>query len=186
MRNTISFLPASDGDSILIQFIDIDNNPRNIWVDGGRARAYHRFIKNSIKDIYNNGEQIDLLISTHIDDDHIQGITEFINDKDFDKKSVGKWWFNFGENTKSQIRDSEDKNLSATKGKSLYHYIKDNNFSINKTPIKAGQIYEFFGAKLYILSPDEERLTNLNTFSEKILDLKSGKKKTTMIEVLYH
>lgn len=77
----ISLLQASYGDSIFIS-----KNGYNILIDGGIAQTYQDFhnrrnpdkpLKLLIDDLKRKEQHIDLLIVTHIDDDHIGGIKEW-------------------------------------------------------------------------------------------------------------
>ena len=80
----INILQAKYGDAILIKF-DENGKARNILIDSvpkeiykGRDRRTNKEIngvlKNELDLIFSNGEIIDLLIITHVDDDHIGGI----------------------------------------------------------------------------------------------------------------
>jgi len=62
----IKFLKAGSGDSILIH-----NEGKNILIDGGNDSTH---LIDEYYKIINRTEQIDLLIVTHHDDDHISGI----------------------------------------------------------------------------------------------------------------
>jgi beta-lactamase superfamily II metal-dependent hydrolase len=67
----IKFLKAGTGDSILIHHKNF-----NILIDGGNET---RHLLMEVDMIYQRGEVIDLLIITHHDDDHINGIIELLN-----------------------------------------------------------------------------------------------------------
>ena len=74
-------------DAIIIHFTDDNGNPHNIIVDGGEINSakycYTDRLKWKLEEIFNNGESIDLWVITHIDNDHIGGLYNFINDKEF-------------------------------------------------------------------------------------------------------
>lgn len=67
----IKFLKAGEGDSILISY-----KKHNILVDGGNDST---FLLKEINLIRDKGEVIDLMVITHHDDDHIQGIEDLLN-----------------------------------------------------------------------------------------------------------
>ncbi len=67
---------AKNGDAIHIR----SSNGINIFVDMGHPETYTRYILNEIKNIKQCGEGIDLLIITHIDQDHISGAISFLVD----------------------------------------------------------------------------------------------------------
>ena len=66
----IEFLPAGTGDSIWIS-----HNKKTVVIDGGKSAA-------AIKTRYNQmsaDENIDLLVVTHIDSDHIAGVIALVD-----------------------------------------------------------------------------------------------------------
>jgi hypothetical protein len=68
--------PAKKGDAFLIRL----DNEKNILIDMGYKTTYKDYILNRLIAIRNEGQCIDLLIITHIDEDHIQGAIEFFKD----------------------------------------------------------------------------------------------------------
>lgn len=101
----IKFLKALNGDATLISFKEGEQS-RNILIDGGMPATYiqkgrnGKFEYGELKDIIDiireRDERIDLLILTHVDDDHIGGVLKwFEKDKDA-HKLIEKVWFNSG------------------------------------------------------------------------------------------
>lgn len=90
----IEMLPAEEGDCFLI---NIDNK-YHVMVDGGTAYTYKHFLKSRLQSLANRGKKIDLLIVSHIDNDHIGGIINFIKDNGCSKNPniipVGEIWHN--------------------------------------------------------------------------------------------
>lgn len=76
---SIEMFPAKVGDSFLISIFE-DNNKVNILIDGGFIETYTDFIKPRLEKMNKIGEKIDLLVVTHIDKDHIEGIIELFKD----------------------------------------------------------------------------------------------------------
>lgn len=89
MSMKVKVLEAFNGDCILVNI-----EKSNILIDGGIGRTYSRKLKNEIKRLIERGEYIDLLIVTHIDDDHIGGIVKLFQDDEIDKSFIKKVWFN--------------------------------------------------------------------------------------------
>lgn len=87
----IKVIKAFDGDCILISFLDSDEKVKNILVDGGTHRTYSRNLKPILQCVQDKEESIDLLVITHIHDDHIGGIVEFYQDIDFNKDLIKKY-----------------------------------------------------------------------------------------------
>ena len=97
----IQLLQANYGDAIHLRVRENRNQYRNILIDGGTKDTWTFKNKNNktedgalkkfIKQIRDKKEFIDLLILTHIDDDHIGGVLKWFEDdgqaKDLVKKS---------------------------------------------------------------------------------------------------
>jgi beta-lactamase superfamily II metal-dependent hydrolase len=160
---TIKVLPASCGDSILINFNDNGKN-KNILIDGGYGSTYKNVIKNEIINIKNKKEYVDLLILTHIDDDHINGIIKFIEDETLNGLIKEVWfnsWRNFGH--KPRKLTHEGKEISSKNAKNLDDKLK--NMAIwNNEIIGQGYIKAFNSAKITVVSPDDTRLENLKDY----------------------
>ena len=86
----IKCLPARYGDSFLINICD-GTKQYNILIDCGLKDTYNEFIKKELVSI----KKIDLLVLTHIDDDHINGAIELFQDADIiDNIVIDNIWFN--------------------------------------------------------------------------------------------
>lgn len=82
--------PASYGDSFLIK-INLGDKEYNLLIDCGFKDTYTKYIKNELSKI----KELDLLVLTHIDDDHINGAISLFKDKELKNKLVIKnIWFN--------------------------------------------------------------------------------------------
>ncbi|HWT14111.1 MAG TPA: MBL fold metallo-hydrolase [Allosphingosinicella sp.] len=74
----LTAFPASDGDCLLLSWGD--RAPyRHVLIDGGRKRAYAS-LRPVLERIAAAGEAIDLLVLSHIDADHIEGLLALIRD----------------------------------------------------------------------------------------------------------
>lgn len=180
----IQFLKAFHGDSILISFNDSQGNTRNILIDGGPSNTYqyedkrtrHKLpgdLKLALDNIFKLGQKIDLLILTHIDDDHINGLKKWFEDKNCSKDLVGKVWFNSGnliaqyfktsENNQNEIllnlKKSHD--TSVTQAISFERYLIDRDILWESNLIKAKEILTEFGIEFKILSPNLDKLSLL-------------------------
>jgi glyoxylase-like metal-dependent hydrolase (beta-lactamase superfamily II) len=102
----IKFLNAFNGDAILLSFKDGNNN-RNILIDSGMPATYIGKDKKKgkqkpgelmdvVKDIKNKGEKIDLLVMTHVDDDHIGGVLNWFKKDNHATELINEVWFNSG------------------------------------------------------------------------------------------
>lgn len=85
MAITFKFLKAGKGDAILISV-----EGRNILVDG--SDNYENLYR-PLSSLKENKQSLDLVILTHLDDDHIKGLVNLLGDKK-NSSLVKKIWFN--------------------------------------------------------------------------------------------
>lgn len=86
----IMSFPASYGESFFL-IIGQGDESYSILIDCGFTDTYRKYIKPEILKV----NKIDLIVFTHIDDDHITGAVEFFSDQDMlSKISIGEIWFN--------------------------------------------------------------------------------------------
>ncbi|NEW60685.1 MBL fold metallo-hydrolase, partial [Sulfurovum sp. bin170] len=160
----IKILPASNGDCILIT-----TDKFNILIDGGMGRTYHRILREKLEAL----EQIDLVILTHIDEDHISGLIELFKDEEIRPK-VKKVWFNSlaklgelfdGKYDKSKEYDTDDdsgKNVSYRQGESLESLL--NGIDYELIYLEKQTKYKFEDIELTILSPRKKDLKRLHKY----------------------
>lgn len=179
----IKFLKAFNGDSILISFNDEAHQPRNILIDGGIGGTY-KIDKNAkgklefgeLKDVIDNlcarNEFVDLLIITHIDDDHIGGILKWFDSDPEASNLVKKVWFNSGGLIAEFLKKPENKELShfinptKTPHTSIGQGIEFSKYILEKDIwdrriILQGDIVSELGLKFTILSPNKPKLEKL-------------------------
>ena len=82
---------ARDGDAILLSY-EGPAGRRHVLVDGGRRETY-TVLRPALARIADAGERIELLVLTHIDADHIEGLLELIQDPDR-PITIDEVWFN--------------------------------------------------------------------------------------------
>jgi len=184
----LRLLQANNGDAIHLKFRDELGTPCNILIDGGTSDTY--ILKNkknkiqsgnlkiTVEQIKANEEFIDLLILTHVDDDHIGGILKWFAQDSQAKDLVRKVWFNSGrlifeyfqqkeipENLLI-IKNDHSQNTSIAQGVIFEDYIEEKNIW-DKRIIKSKNEINLLGLKFIILSPSEKQLKMLLTKWEK-------------------
>lgn len=117
----IEMFPAENGDAFLVRL----ENGENILIDMGYEKTYKKFIKNRLIDLKNENQCIDLLIITHIDEDHIGGAIEFFKENGHADKpniiDVKEVWYNsykhlqFDKETVSEMSSFEKRKLEEIK-----------------------------------------------------------------------
>ncbi|HOZ51742.1 MAG TPA: hypothetical protein PLU17_07795 [Chitinophagaceae bacterium] len=127
----IHLLPASFGDSILIEYGNLSK--KYILIDGGPYFNFEILIK-SIKKIAPNLKELELLVITHIDIDHIDGTILLLNQKELPFK-IKEIWFN-GLN---EMQEAHDDLLGVTQGEYISALIRKHklphNISFNKKAV---------------------------------------------------
>ncbi|ABG57331.1 ComEC/Rec2 family competence protein [Cytophaga hutchinsonii] len=174
----IKFLKAFNGDSILISFAE-DGKSRNILIDGGMPATYVRKgkngkpeygeLKSTIDAIRERDEKIDLLILTHVDNDHIGGLLKWF-EKDQDAyKLIGRIWFNSGkliseffnqkENEENFVKINPDEStLTSIRGGVTFEDYIETRGIWDRRIVIALEYFEYLGINFKILSPSSDKL----------------------------
>ena len=99
----IQLLPAENGDCILVE-----HAPGHYFViDGGYADTARRYLIPKLEEISDAGGTVDVMVVTHIDNDHISGIITY-----FELKvpiPVGEIWYNGYRHLQSSLKVSEER-----------------------------------------------------------------------------
>lgn len=175
MMLSIKALSARDGDCFFIRYGNTESGVyTNILIDGGRGDKVVKQIKNEILRIQTEKESLDLLVLSHIDEDHIQGLLKLFSDDKFNKNCIKSILFNSRELLSKHYNDEmlEDSQLlipknkeeiSFKQGQTLWKYIQTLNMS-EETSLahSACNAIELNGAVITIVSPNEEILTKLS------------------------
>jgi len=161
----IHLLPAGFGDSILIEYGQ-DDCPKFILIDGS---VYYNFsvLMEAIKKVAPQLKRLELLVVTHIDIDHIDGIILMLNHDrlPFEIKEI---WFN----GQKQLARLPNDLLGADQGDYLSLGIEKWNIPQNQTHFEGnpimihpdGSLISFQldgGMNIKLLSPDLDTLTEL-------------------------
>lgn len=176
----IKFLHAFNGDCIWIAFEENGAN-RNILIDGGTSTTYSYTDKNKkpkdgalkilIESLKAQNELLDLIILTHIDDDHIDGFLKWFRKDKEAIKHIKEVWFNSGRTIKKYLNDinSEVDSLkfkenttltSVPQGVDFENYIRDNQVWDEKV-IAQKNILNWNNISFQILSPGKNKLEKL-------------------------
>lgn len=189
MYNSIKVFPAANGDCFLIKIKD-DIGIKHILIDGGKGELCHSKLKDEFEQLEKNMQCIDLLVVTHIDDDHIGGILKLFQDKEINNSIINKVWFNSGtlissklggeESTNREfsiVPEPQSKKMSVRQGLTFEGLLEKTN-KWDKNLIYSGQEYNLDNVKLKILSPDHETLNELNRkWDSEIEKMKKKNKK---------
>lgn len=86
----IKLFPAEYGECILVSVGE--ENPYNLLIDGGLAKTYKNFLSQEIKHIKASGLKINLMVCTHMDNDHIGGLVQILKNENSD--FIQNIWYN--------------------------------------------------------------------------------------------
>jgi hypothetical protein len=189
MSLAITVLPASHGDSIIIEAGSDKQDPFRILIDGGPADCYcsnqgfkQTFgpLHSTLTALSSRTNALDLVVLTHVDSDHIGGLL-----KAYEHDSVlpifGKdVWFNSGRVIAQQLgngmepdgsvltlqKGTSDRLTSIAQGVALDDLLDQAGVSPRQLRV-AGQKIEFRHGEIQILSPEQDQLRTLLAKWEK-------------------
>ncbi len=96
----IEMLPAEYGDCLWIEYGTTENEIHRVLIDGG-TNACGKILQKRITSLPMNERRFDLVVVTHIDSDHIDGMVELMQDIP-DGLEFDQFWFNAWEHTRPE------------------------------------------------------------------------------------
>lgn len=166
----IHLLPAAFGDSILIEYGDI-GKAKYILIDGGPYYNYP-ILAEALKKVCPGIKSLELLIVTHVDIDHIDGIVRMLNESSLNFV-IEEIWFNGLE----QLNKIPSNLLGVDQGDYLSILIKEKKIPQNSSHFQGGPIMindkglpKFKlkgGMEITLIGPDESTLVELQRKWEK-------------------
>ena len=157
----IELLKACYGDCIFIT-VSNDNKEYIIMIDSGTSLTYiqrGRYgrtengpLKTKLNQLKSDGKTIDLLVITHVDDDHIGGVLEWFKDQIPSSDFVKQIWMN--DDVEVTIAKSLD-NTSA-QAASLKKLLDENEIQFVNQIIK-GSVFSFGWGRMLALAPTAEK-----------------------------
>jgi beta-lactamase superfamily II metal-dependent hydrolase len=169
---TIEMLPAAHGDALVVQYGDSPDRLHRILVDGGPWTTYDA-LRSRILRLGKAQRRFELLVITHVDTDHIDGVIRLLQDArlgvEFDHV-----WFNGYEHIQ-RARAT----LGGVQGEFLEALLRrdglrwNDQFERGRISVETvgGQpsITLRGGLKITILSPDDQRLADLEKKWTKVV-----------------
>ena len=86
----IKLIPAEYGECIVVSVGG--KKQLNLLIDGGVAKTYQEYVKSEIQRIKILGQRINLMVCTHMDNDHISGLGQISKKTNYDL--VDNVWYN--------------------------------------------------------------------------------------------
>src|SRR4051794_611227 len=118
----VTVLPAAQGDAILLEYGDAVA-PHRVLVDGGPARCYG-CLAARLAELPADRRRLELLVLTHVDADHIEGVLQLVNDAGLGVR-IDEAWFNGYEQL------PPDDHLGAAQGEILSALLKARKIPLN-------------------------------------------------------
>lgn len=187
----IDILQAGYGDSIFIS-INKENSSFNVLVDGGLASTYYNVkerrnpmgpLRALLSHLKDKGHYIDLLICTHVDDDHIGGIRKWF-EMDFPTDDfVREIWIN----DDVLIADRHDLNNTSAHAASIIDKLKELHIQYQNNIVTGfSKKYEF--CSINVLAPSSAHHNVIAHDIHESLDNASSEKennKKTFMELVH-
>jgi hypothetical protein len=179
----LEMLPAAHGDCLWIEYGD-PARPRRLLIDGGPGRTYAA-LRARVLQVPATERHFELLVITHIDADHIEGVIRLLQDAEALGCTFDRIWFN-GRDQLDQVPDPAGQPLGALQGELLGLLIADYERRTGTTVWNVGwpdrlaaidradgrlPSVDFGpdGCRLTLLSPDHGRLLALKDTWDKVL-----------------
>ena len=156
----LTMFPAVDGDCLLLEY-GTDEPARAILVDGGRAATYGS-LRPALEALAVSGGGLDLVVVTHIDQDHILGLLGLIRDPQR-PVAIGDVWFNGYDHLVASPLET----FGARDGELLTTELLRQRIPWNAAfaggPVEIGRPFSPLpdGASLTLLAPDRSLLEDL-------------------------
>ncbi len=164
----IKMLPARYGDSLWIEY-GRPSNPRRVLIDGGLASTYD-ILRAHLQGLLSSQRHFDLMVVTHIDADHIEGMITLLADRDLSFTTDDFWfnaWRHFSPAPKSLLGPLHGEFLSAMIDKRGFNWnraFRDPVYAHAPVAIQEDRLPEVLldgGMKLTLLTPDRSALSKL-------------------------
>lgn len=161
-------LPAKEGDCLLVEYGPA-GALKYILIDAGRAWTYKNALKQYFKD--HGISELELLVVTHVDRDHIDGMLSLMQDKAL-ALSVKNVWFNthdhlVGNAIEVLPQDEDLETFGAKMGEELSPLIVDHSwpwnhqfggFAVALDDEPGSNLVSLGDLRLTLLSPDQGKL----------------------------
>ena len=164
----LKFLPATIGDSIWVTY-GTESDRHHILIDGGTAGT-RQHIKKEITALPADRRKLELMVVSHVDKDHINGIRTLLEREEIEFE-IGDFWYNGFHHLPNPEDEEDDESLGAKQGEALSEALVDQGIHWNKhfdgqavVVPDHGALPEFTlpgGMKITLLGPTTEALAEL-------------------------
>ena len=168
----IEALPARLGDCLLVECLRPDGKPWRMLVDGGPSDTWP-LLEARLAKLPTSSRQIDVAVVTHVDSDHIGGFLPFVR-SDFARKQVRDFWFNGRQHLGGTRSIEQGQSLGSVLTGTDGHPALPWNAAFGAQAVAASDtgvvdVKVRNGPRITVISPDQERLSNLAKQWTKVL-----------------
>lgn len=164
-KKEIFFYQAECGDASRIRFLGNDGKYHNVFIDAGYKRTFKNIISTHINEIQASNESIDLWVLSHIHDDHIGGIEQFISQIKSGESidTTTRWFYNRPRRTSQISKGTQSVSYakSIRQGDIISNYLESINKTSEEDIVSSTASLDLFGLKIHILTPSTEKLQKL-------------------------
>jgi beta-lactamase superfamily II metal-dependent hydrolase/pimeloyl-ACP methyl ester carboxylesterase len=162
---TVRALPAKCGDCLVVEYGSTGSRPYRILIDGGLKGGYDDGLGRYLAEVTDQPTEFDIVVVTHIDLDHIEGVIEAIDRNEITTENI---WFN-GRDQLEELINPDAASRGHRQGDALDRLIPPHK----RNPIVGGKAIHVpqFGAvqldampgpaRCTLLSPSRARLEKL-------------------------
>jgi beta-lactamase superfamily II metal-dependent hydrolase len=170
----IEMLPAANGDALLVRYGDAAN-PSVILIDAGTPGA-HDAVRDRLMELKDRAHplNIELLVITHIDDDHIGGVLALLEKEEVEVRFRDIWFNGYG-----HLGDEDIQEFGPVQGERLTTLLTDGTRPWNiasasrSLRVRDGESLPTVtlggGMKVTLLSPDGGKLAKLRQRWEDVV-----------------
>jgi hypothetical protein len=146
---TVEMLPASLGDCLWVEY-GRPEKPSRVLIDGGLVGTVGRITEKirEVADAEGGTCRLELLVLSHVDADHIEGLIKLLGTKGLPLE-IGDVWFNGRAHLPNPDAATEDEFLGATQGEFLAALIRERGLPWNQA---------FGGKTIYVRGADRATL----------------------------
>ena len=165
----IEILPAKHGDAILVEYGKGRKHAR-ILIDGGPTNAAKAF-KSRLCSLPSVAREFELLVITHVDADHIEGIVRLLRSKDVTPK-IREIWFNGWKHLSDKLGPVQGEYLTAQieTQKIPWNTLFNGRAVVVPDTGKLQSVTLPGGMQLTILSPNTDKLAKLRKEWKKVVE----------------
>ena len=166
----INMLPARYGDSLWIEY-GREANPHRVLIDGGLASTYD-VLRDNLRGLLSSQRYFDLMVVTHVDADHIEGMITLLADRNLSFSTADFWfnaWRHFSPAPRSLLGPLHGEYLSAMIAARRFPWnlsFQDPAYQYSPVAVQQAGLPEVTlegGMKLTLLTPDRAALGKLRS-----------------------